>query len=49
MAETASTLDVSPSTAKTHLDNIFSKSGVNRQADLMRFAAQFAPPTSASR
>jgi DNA-binding CsgD family transcriptional regulator len=36
LAETAAVLDIAPSTAKTHLDNIFSKAGVARQADLMR-------------
>jgi DNA-binding CsgD family transcriptional regulator len=31
-------------TTKTHLDNIFQKIGVSRQAELMRFAARAACP-----
>jgi DNA-binding CsgD family transcriptional regulator len=45
LAETAVALDVAPSTAKTHLDNIFSKTGVTRQADLMRLGTGLVPPT----
>jgi DNA-binding CsgD family transcriptional regulator/PAS domain-containing protein len=45
LAETAVALGIAPSTAKTHLDNIFSKTGVTRQADLMRLATGLVPPT----
>jgi len=38
-------LDIAPSTAKTHLDNIFSKTGVTRQADLMRLGTGLVSPT----
>jgi DNA-binding CsgD family transcriptional regulator len=31
-------------TAKTHLDNIFQKTGVSRQAGLVRLAARAASP-----
>jgi DNA-binding CsgD family transcriptional regulator len=46
LAETAATLGVAMTTAKTHLDNIFQKTGVNRQADLIRLAARSAPPAA---
>jgi DNA-binding CsgD family transcriptional regulator len=42
--ESAAALGVAMTTAKTHLDNIFQKTGVNRQAELMRLAARAAPP-----
>jgi DNA-binding CsgD family transcriptional regulator len=42
--ETAVALDIAVTTAKTHLDNIFQKTGVNRQAELMRLAARAASP-----
>lgn len=45
LAETAMALDIAASTAKTHLDNIFSKTGVTRQADLMRLGTGLVPPT----
>jgi DNA-binding CsgD family transcriptional regulator len=44
LAETATTLGIAMTTAKTHLDNIFQKTGVNRQAELMRLAARAASP-----
>ena len=44
LAETATALGIAITTAKTHLDNIFQKTGVNRQAELMRLAARLAPP-----
>jgi DNA-binding CsgD family transcriptional regulator/PAS domain-containing protein len=44
LAETATALGVAMTTAKTHLDNLFQKTGVNRQAELMRLAARAAPP-----
>ena len=45
LAETAATLGIAATTARTHLDNIFSKTGVTRQADLMRLGTGLAPPT----
>jgi DNA-binding CsgD family transcriptional regulator/PAS domain-containing protein len=45
LAETAEALGIAPSTAKTHLDKIFSKTGVTRQADLMRLGTGLIPPT----
>jgi len=45
LAETAATLGIAPTTAKSHLENIFAKTGVARQADLMRLATGLAPPT----
>jgi DNA-binding CsgD family transcriptional regulator/PAS domain-containing protein len=44
LAETATTLGIAPTTAKYHLENIFTKTGVTRQADLMRLATGLAPP-----
>jgi DNA-binding CsgD family transcriptional regulator len=46
LAETAAALNVAMTTAKTHLDNIFQKTGVHRQADLVRLAARVASPAS---
>ncbi len=46
LAEAAGILGVAPTTAKTHLENIFSKTGVSRQADLMRLAMQALPPAA---
>ena len=45
LAETAVALGIAPSTAKTHLDHIFAKTGVTRQADLMRLGTGLVPPT----
>jgi len=45
LSETASVLGIAGTTAKTHLENIFSKTGVSRQADLMRLATGLVPPT----
>jgi len=44
LKETAAALGVAITTAKTHLDNVFQKTGVNRQAELMRLAARAASP-----
>jgi len=44
LAETAGVLGVATTTAKTHLENIFHKTRVNRQAELMRLAARAFPP-----
>jgi len=46
LAETAATLGIAPTTGKSHLENIFAKTGVARQADLMRLATGLTPPTS---
>jgi DNA-binding CsgD family transcriptional regulator len=48
LAETAAALGIAPTTAKSHLENIFAKTGVARQADLMRLASGLAPPTRSS-
>src|SRR5262245_38165517 len=45
LAETAVALGIAASTANTHLDNIFAKTGVSRQADLMRLGTALTPPT----
>jgi len=47
LAETAQDLEIAFSTTKTHLDHIFAKTGVTRQADLMRLASGLVPPTGA--
>ena len=44
LAETASELRVSTSTVRTHLDVIFRKTGVGRQAELMLLVSQLSPP-----
>ncbi|RWM70645.1 MAG: hypothetical protein EOR81_32430 [Mesorhizobium sp.] len=44
LAEIAINLRIAVSTAKTHLDNIFLKTGVCRQAELIRLAIQAVPP-----
>ena len=46
LAETADALDVAPTTAKMHLENIFSKTGVHRQAELMLLATRAVPPAA---
>jgi DNA-binding NarL/FixJ family response regulator len=40
----ARVLGIAPSTVKTHLGNIFAKTGARRQADLVRIVDQFAGP-----
>jgi DNA-binding CsgD family transcriptional regulator/PAS domain-containing protein len=44
LAETAEALGIATTTAKWHLENIFSKTGVARQAELVRLAASIVPP-----
>jgi len=44
LAQTAKALGIAPNTAKTHLTSIFSKTGVTRQADLMRLGHEIVPP-----
>jgi DNA-binding CsgD family transcriptional regulator/PAS domain-containing protein len=46
LAETATTLGISRSTANGHLDHIFVKTGVTRQADLIRLAIGLISPAS---
>jgi DNA-binding CsgD family transcriptional regulator len=42
--ETAQQLGIAETTVKTHLHRVFSKTGTNRQADLVKLAAGFASP-----
>jgi hypothetical protein len=42
--ETAAALGVAQTTARTHLNSIFAKTGVSRQSGLVRLAMQTAPP-----
>ena len=44
LAATARALGIAETTAKTHLRNIFAKTGVSRQADLVRLSAGLHPP-----
>ncbi len=45
LAETAVTLGIAGTTAKTHLEHIFLKTGVTRQAELMRLWTGLISPT----
>jgi DNA-binding CsgD family transcriptional regulator len=47
LRESAAVLGVAVTTARTHLENIFQKTGVRRQAELMRLAARVATPADA--
>jgi DNA-binding CsgD family transcriptional regulator len=42
--EVASVLGISQTTVKTHLQHIFEKTGLNRQADLVKLVASFMSP-----
>jgi DNA-binding CsgD family transcriptional regulator len=44
LKKSAVALGIAITTAKTHLDNIFQKTGVNRQAEPMRLATCAASP-----
>jgi DNA-binding CsgD family transcriptional regulator len=44
VAETASALAVSQNTVKTHLQNIFAKTGSTRQPQLLRLVSELNPP-----
>ena len=44
--EVAEALGVSPETVKTHLGRLYNKTGVRRQADLVKLVAGFASPLS---
>jgi DNA-binding CsgD family transcriptional regulator len=43
-AAIAAQLGIAPSTVKTHLLKVFEKTGINRQAELVRFAASLSLP-----
>jgi DNA-binding CsgD family transcriptional regulator len=43
VAEAAADLGIAPTTARTHLDSIFAKTGVSRLSQLIRLAAQISP------
>jgi DNA-binding NarL/FixJ family response regulator len=47
LPETAKELRVASSTVRTHLDVIFRKTGVGRQAELILLASQLSPPVRA--
>jgi len=49
LAETAATLGIAGTTAKTHLEHIFLKTAVTRQAELMRLWTGLISPTGSSR
>ncbi|MEA2880036.1 MAG: hypothetical protein QOF14_5232 [Hyphomicrobiales bacterium] len=42
--ETAHALKLSPATVRTHLRHVFEKTGVRRQADLVKLIASYPPP-----
>ncbi|WP_230532707.1 helix-turn-helix transcriptional regulator [Microvirga roseola] len=44
LAEAAAHCGVAPSTAKTHLDHIFAKTGVSRQTELIRLTMRMTQP-----
>jgi DNA-binding CsgD family transcriptional regulator len=44
--EVASALGISQTTVKTHLQHIFEKTGLNRQADLVKLVAEYMSPFS---
>jgi DNA-binding CsgD family transcriptional regulator len=46
LEEAAAEFGIAISTAKTHLRAIFAKTGVARQADLVRLGASLVPPSS---
>jgi DNA-binding CsgD family transcriptional regulator len=46
LVETATALGVTRSTANTHLDHIFMKTGVTRQAELMRLGLELLSPAA---
>ena len=47
LRETSDRLGIAATTARSHLDSIFRKTGVSRQADLARLAGRLAPPVRA--
>jgi hypothetical protein len=42
--ETANALKLSPATVRTHLRHVFEKTGVRRQADLVKLVASYPSP-----
>jgi DNA-binding CsgD family transcriptional regulator len=48
LTETAATLGIAGTTAKTHLEHIFLKTGVTRQAELMRLWTGLISPTGSN-
>jgi DNA-binding CsgD family transcriptional regulator/PAS domain-containing protein len=46
--ETAGELKIAATTARSHLDHIFAKTGISRQAELIRLGTEIAPPGRAS-
>jgi DNA-binding CsgD family transcriptional regulator len=42
--EVAEALGISPTTVRSHLAGLFEKTGVSRQADLVKLLAQFSQP-----
>jgi DNA-binding CsgD family transcriptional regulator len=44
LAEVAGELRIGAATVRTHLDNIFAKTGVNRQPELLLLASRFSSP-----
>jgi hypothetical protein len=46
IGETATALGLGEATVKTHLHRVFAKTGVSRQADLIKLIAGFAGPLS---
>ena len=48
LTETAATLSITRPTAKTHLEHIFLKTGVTRQAELMRLWTGLISPTGSN-
>jgi DNA-binding CsgD family transcriptional regulator len=46
--DVADVLGISPTTVKTHLGNIYEKTGTNRQADLVKVVAGFSSPLAAT-
>jgi DNA-binding CsgD family transcriptional regulator len=48
LAETAQHFSIARSTAKTHLDHIFAKTGVSRQTELVRLTMQLTQPVHGS-
>ena len=48
LAEAATSLGIAATTAKSHLEAIFAKTGISRQADLMRLGMGLVPPTGSA-
>ena len=44
VAEVAAALKLSPATVRTHLRHVFEKTGVRRQADLVKLMASYPAP-----